>query len=123
MNISSSDLMSYCSLAKNNLSFREVVGIVFPSFFGFTLHILVIHSLLEMLLLVIEHCNQPLLATDGSSQNPGIVQSRTGGRLTHRDRHLNIGRRSEDGSTTPVHLGAVTEHLFPFAAVERTAHY
>ena len=59
---------------------------------------------------------------DGSSQNPGIVQSRTRGRLTHRDRHLNNGCRSEVSSTTPVHLGAVTEHLFPFAAVERTAH-
>ena len=63
------------------------------------------------------------LLLDGSSQNPGIVQSRTGGRLTHRDRHLNNGRRSEASSTTPVHLGAVTEHLFHFAAVERTAHY
>ena len=61
--------------------------------------------------------------TDGSSQNPGIVQSRTGGRLTHQDRHLNNGRRSEASNTTTAHLGAVTEHLFPFAAVERTAHY
>ena len=59
---------------------------------------------------------------DGSSQNPGIVQSRIRGRLTHWDRHLNNGRRSEVSSTTPVHLGAVTEHLFLFAAVERTAH-
>ena len=59
---------------------------------------------------------------DGSSQNPGIVQSRIGGRLTHWDRHLNNGRRSKISSITPVHLGAVTEHLFPFTAVERTAH-
>ena len=51
---------------------------------------------------------------DGSSQNPGIVQSRIRGRLTHWDRHLNNGCRSKISSTTPVHLGAVTEHLFPF---------
>ena len=62
------------------------------------------------------------IAADGSSQNPRIVQSRIRGRLTHWDRHLNDGRRSEVSSTTPVHLGAVTEHLFPFAAVERTSH-
>ena len=73
MNSSSSDLMSYCSLAKNNLSFREAVGIVFPSFSGFNLHILVIHSLLEMLLLVIEHCNQPLLATICSLLLPSLI--------------------------------------------------
>ena len=29
------------------------------------------------------------IETDGSSQNPGIVQSRIRGRLTHWDRHLN----------------------------------
>ena len=61
------------------------------------------------------------IGLDESSQNPGIVQSRIGGRLTHWDRHLNNGRRFEVSSTTPIHLGAVTGHLFPFAAVERTA--
>ena len=59
---------------------------------------------------------------DGSSQNPGIIQSRIRGRLTPWDRHLNNGRRSKISSITPVHLGAVTEHLLPFTAVERTAH-
>ena len=63
-----------------------------------------------------------IINSDGSSQNPGIVQSRIGGRLTHWDRHLNNGRRSKISGITPVHLGAVTEHLFPFTAVERTAH-
>ena len=33
MNSSSSGLMSYCSLAKKNLSFREAVGALFPCFF------------------------------------------------------------------------------------------
>ena len=60
---------------------------------------------------------------DGPSQNPWIVQSRTGGRFTHIDRPHNHGRRSEASNTNPAHLGAVTEHLFPFAAVVRTAHY
>ena len=64
----------------------------------------------------------PMIISDGSSQNPGIVQSRIGERLTHWDRHLNNGRRSKISGITPVHLGAVTEHLFPFTAVERTAH-
>ena len=50
MNSSSLDLMSYCSLAKKVLNFREAVGALFPCFFGFTLHILAIHDLLEMLL-------------------------------------------------------------------------
>ena len=63
------------------------------------------------------------MVIDGPSQNPWIVQSRTGGRFTHIDRPLNNGRRSEASNTTPAHLGTVTEHLFPFAAVERTAHY
>ena len=53
-------------------------------------------------------------ATDGSSQTPGIVQSHNWGRLTPWDRHLNNGRRSKMSSITPVHLGAVTEHLLPF---------
>ena len=53
------------------------------------------------------------ISSDGSSQNPGIVQSRTGGRFTHRDRHLNNGRRSEASSATPVHLGLLRNIYSP----------
>ena len=67
-------------------------------------------------------CLRSNIVYDGSSQNPGIVQSRIGGRLTHWDRHLNNGRRSKIRSITPVHLRAVREHLIAFTAVERTAH-
>ena len=41
------------------------------------------------------------LPCDGSSQNPRIVQSRSWGRLTPWDRHLNNGRRSKISSITP----------------------
>ena len=53
-------------------------------------------------------------ATDGSSQTTGIVQSHNQERLTPWDRHPNNGRRPKTSSITPVRLGAVTEHLFPF---------
>ena len=52
MNNSTSGLENGCSLAKNLLSFKEVVGAHFSSlfFFGFILYILALPTLLEMLL-------------------------------------------------------------------------
>ena len=51
---------------------------------------------------------------DGSSQTTGIVQNHNQGRMTPWDRHPNNGRRSKTSNITPVRLGAVTKHLFPF---------
>ena len=53
------------------------------------------------------------IAADGSSQNPRIVQSRIRGRLTHWDRHLNDGRRSEVSSTTPSTSGPLRNIYSP----------
>ena len=55
-----------------------------------------------------------LIFADGSSQTTGIVQNRNQGRMTPWDRHPDNGRRSKTSNITPVRLGAVTEHLFPF---------
>ena len=53
------------------------------------------------------------MVRDGSSQNPGIIQSRTRGRLTHRDRHLNNGRRSKVSSTPPSTSGLLRNIYSP----------
>ena len=55
---------------------------------------------------------------DGSSQTTGIVQNHNQGRMTPWDRHPNNGRWSKTSNITLVHLGAVTEYLFPFLSLK-----